>query len=230
MTELKKKFIENKKFRLIVILSVVLTIVIGSTLAWFIIRTTDVTQKFSAANFQASPYCYFKNGENIVLPENIEITDEEGNVITDEEGNAITALDNGLIVLSTNPKDANYIGKFCVDVKYKGDGAGYLRVRMVHEYSINGNSTQYPANVPYKTADEENWFDNRGNDYCYYYKNELDADGDAEQTLNFITANNDIDLGALADGIVIKVAVETDMVQINRYPQIWGMEKFPWVE
>jgi len=204
VTELKKKFIENKKFRFIVILSVVLTIVIGSTLAWFIIRTTDVLQEFSAANFQAEPVCYFDGTEETFVGE------------------------DGLITLSANPEDANYIGKFRVDVKYKGDGAGYLRVRMVHEYSINGNSTQHPANVPYTVSGD--WYDNRGNDYCYYYKNELDADGDAEQTLNFITGNNDIDLGALADGIVIKVAVETDMVQINRYPQIWGMDKLPWVE
>ncbi|MBE6755406.1 MAG: hypothetical protein E7555_02965 [Ruminococcaceae bacterium] len=226
---MKKKFIEDKKFRLIVMLLVTVFIVTSFSFAWFIMRATDETQNFSVANFQAEPYCYFKNGENEVLPENIELTDEKGNPITDEEGNAVVALDdNGLIVLSTNPGDDNYIGNFCVDVKYKGDGAGYLRVKMVHEYSINGMSNQHPANVPYKIADEGDWHDNRGDDYCYYYKNELDADGDAEQTLSFITANNDIDLGALADGIVIKVAVETDMVQINRYPQIWGMGKLPW--
>lgn len=209
MTELKKKFVENKKFRLIVILSVALTLVIGSTLAWFIIRTTDANQQFSVANFRAEPYCYFKNGENKVSPSEFE-----------------GATDGNLIVLSTDPTAQNYIGNFCVDVNYKGDGAGYLRVKMVHEYSINGNSTQHPANVPYTVSDD--WYDNRGNDYCYYYKNELDANGDTEKTLEFITANNAINLGELADGIVIKVAVETDMVQINRYPQIWNIDKLPW--
>lgn len=202
---MKKKFIENKKFRLTVILSVVLTIVIGSTLAWFIqdiIEENKQKKDFLASNFRAEPVCYFDGTEEPFVGE------------------------DGLITLSTNPEDANYIGKFRVDVKYKGDGAGYLRVKMVHEYSIDGNSTQHPANVPYTVSDD--WFDNRGNDYCYYYKNELDADGDAEQTLNFITANNAIDLGELADGIVIKVAVETDMVQVNRYPQVWGIDKLPW--
>ncbi|MBQ2828148.1 MAG: hypothetical protein IJF20_02785 [Clostridia bacterium] len=211
---MKKKLMENKKFRLIAVFLITVFVVGGFSLAWFYVRKNQYAE-MSVANFQARPYCYF--------------TDKEGNVITDEEGNAVVALDdNGLIVLSTNSDDDNYIGNFCVDVKYKGDGAGYLRVKMVHEYSINGMSNQHPANVPYKIADEGNWHDNRGDDYCYYYKNELDADGDAEQTLSFITANNDIDLGALADGIVIKVAVETDMVQINRYPQIWGMGELPW--
>lgn len=211
---MKDKYITNKKVRLIVILSVIIALLVVPTLAWFIqdvIEEAKQKQDFLASNFQASPDCYFMNGEN-----KVSLSEIEG------------ATDGKLIVLSTNPEDDNYIGKFRVDVKYKGDGAGYLRVKMVHEYSINGNSTQHPANVPYTVSGD--WYDNRGNDYCYYYKNELDAGGDAEQTLNFITANNDIDLGELADGIVIKVAVETDMVQINRYPQIWDMDKLPWVE
>ncbi|MBQ7956471.1 MAG: hypothetical protein IJ279_00415 [Clostridia bacterium] len=199
---MKKKFVENKKFRLVVILSVAVLLVLGATLAWFFLYPTDANQQFSVANFQAEPVCYFEGSEEKFIDE------------------------DGLITLSTNPEDANYIGKFCVDVKYKGDGAGYLRVKMVHEYSINGNSTQHPANVPYTVSND--WYDNRGNDYCYYYKNELDANGDTEQTLNFIAANNAINLGELADGIVIKVAVETDMVQVNRYPQVWGIDKLPW--
>lgn len=209
MTELKKKFNENKKFRLIVILSVAVLLVLGTTLAWFFMYPTSEDQQFSVSNFQAIPDCYFMNGDDKVSPEDID------------------AIDNGLIVLSINPEDQNFIGKFCVDVKYNGDGAGYLRVKMVHEYSINGISTQHPANVPYKT--DGDWFDNRGNDYCYYYKNELDANGE-DATLSFITADSKIDVENLADDIVIKVAVETDMVQVNRYPQIWGIDKFPWVK
>ena len=201
---MKKKFIEDKKFRLIVMLIITAFVVTSFSFAWFIMRTTDVNQQLSVANFQAEPVCYFKDTEEKFVDE------------------------DGLITLSTNPEDDNYIGNFCVDVKYKGDGAGYLRVKMVHQYSINGMSTQHPANVPYNVENAENWFDNRGNDYCYYYKNELDADGDAEKTLNFITENAQINLGELADGIVIKVAVETDMVQVNRYPQIWGIDKLPW--
>ncbi len=204
---MKKRFMEDKKFRLIVMALVTVVIVTGFSFAWFIMRSVDANQQMSVANFQAEPVCSFEGADTI-----------------DSQ-----YKDGNLIILSTNPTDENYIGKFRVNVKYKGDGAAYLRVKMVHEYSVNGVSTQHPANVPYKTS--EDWYDNRGNDYCYYYKNEVDADDNtSENTLNFITGLNDTngEISDIADGVVIKVAVETDMVQINRYPQIWGIDHLPW--
>lgn len=208
---MKKRFMEDKKFRLIAMLLITVIIVTGFSFAWFIMRTTDAQQNLSVSNFQAAPVCYFMNNGVKTSPSDIE-----------------GATDGKLIVLSTDSKAQNYIGKFCVDVKYRGDGAGYLRVKMVHEYSINGVSTQHPANVPYKTVGADNWYDNRGNDYCYYYKQKLDADGNIEKTIEFITYNTDIDIGNIADNIEIRVAVEADMVQINRYPQIWNIDKLPW--
>lgn len=204
---MKDTFITNKKVRLIVILSVIAALLIVPTLAWFIQDVIEEAQQkrdFLASNFQAEPVCYFEGTEEKFIDE------------------------DGLITLSINPEDPNYIGKFRVDVNYKGDGAGYLRVKMVHEYSINGNSTQHPANVPYTVSND--WFDNRGNDFCYYYKQELDAGGDTAKTLNFITGIDDSseEFKNLADGIVIKLAVETNMVQVNRYPQVWGIDKLPW--
>ncbi len=203
---MKKRFMEDKKFRLITMLLVTVVIVTGFSFAWFIGRT-EYDRILSLSNFQAEPVCSF-----------------EGSATIDSQ-----YKDGKLIILSTDPEAPNYIGNFRVDVKYKGDGAAYLRVKMVHEYSVNDVSTQHPANVPYATSDD--WYDNRGNDYCYYYKNEVDADDNtSERTLKFITGLNDTagDISSIADGVVIKVAVETDMVQINRYPQIWGIDHLPW--
>lgn len=207
---MKKKFMEDKKFRLIAMLLITVIIVTGFSLAWFIART-EYNKALSASNFTAEPVCYFEGSGNT-------------------EGVADKYIENGLIVLSTDLDDENYIGNFRVNVKYKGDGAGYLRVKMVHEYSINGVSTQHPANIPYE-ADVEKWYDNRGNDYCFYYMEEIDADSNANgNTLEFITGINDVngDIASIADGVEIRVAVETDMVQINRYPQVWGIDKLPW--
>ena len=203
---MKKRFMEDKKFRLITMLLVTVIIVTGFSFAWFIGRT-EYNRILSLSNFQAEPICSFEGADSI-----------------DSQ-----YKDGNLIILSTEPEAPNYIGKFRVNVKYKGDGAAYLRVKMVHEYSVNGVSTQHPANVPYATSAD--WYDNRGNDYCYYYKNEVDADDNtSEKTLEFITGLNDTegDISGVADGVVIKVAVETDMVQINRYPQIWGIDHLPW--
>lgn len=212
---MKKKFMENKKFRLIAVFLITVFIVGGFSLAWFYVRKSQYNE-MSVANFKATPECKF------VLPDNSVIDAEK---YKDE---------NGLIKLSTIKEDENqkpienYIGNFRVRVKYEGDGAGYLRVKMVHEFSINGFSAQHTANVPYSLGEHASlWFDNRGNDYCYYYANELDADGNAEKFLDFIEPDGDIDLGNLADGVEIKVAVEADMVQINRYPQIWGITEIP---
>lgn len=203
---MKKRFMEDKKFRLITMLLVTVIIVTGFSFAWFIGRT-EYNRILSLSNFQAEPICSFEGADSI-----------------DSQ-----YKDGNLIILSTEPEAPNYIGNFRVNVKYKGDGAAYLRVKIVHEYSVNGVSTQHPANVPYATSDD--WYDNRGNDYCYYYKNEVDADDNtSEKTLEFITGLNDTegDISGVADGVVIKVAVETDMVQINRYPQIWGIDHLPW--
>ena len=203
---MKKRFMEDKKFRLITMLLVTVIIVTGFSFAWFIGRT-EYNRILSLSNFQAEPICSFEGADSI-----------------DSQ-----YKDGNLIILSTEPEAPNYIGNFRVNVKYKGDGAAYLRVKMVHEYSVNGVSTQHPANVPYATSAD--WYDNRGNDYCYYYKKEVDADDNtSEKTLEFITGLNDTegDISGVADGVVIKVAVETDMVQINRYPQIWGIDHLPW--
>lgn len=202
---MKKRFMEDKKFRLIVMALITVAIVTGFSFAWFIMRSVDANQQMSVANFQAEPVCSFDG------------TDE--NFVGED----------GLITISTDPDAPNYINNFRVNINYTGDGAAYLRVKMVHEYSVNGVSTQHPANVPYATAAD--WYDNRGNDYCYYYEKEVDADSNGEiKTLNFITGLDDKngEFANLADNVVIKVAVETDMVQINRYPQIWGIDHLPW--
>ena len=213
---MKKRFMENKKFRLIAVFLVTVFIVGGFSLAWFYFRQSQQIN-LSLSNFQATPVCYFEGKEDTHL--------------------------TGLIELSTDPEAENYIGKFHVDVTYTGDGAGYLRVRMVHQFTNGdgGAAVQHPAELPYLT-DSTLWMDNRSDDYCYYYMDRLNTEPDEEKKLTLIQglipddeATGDIDeSGAtIVQGFrdadaVIKVAVEADMVQINRYPQVWGIDKLPW--
>ncbi len=204
---MKKKFMEDKKFRLITVLLVTVLIVVGFSFAWFIMRTTDYNQTSSVSNFQANPVCYFEGYDGNVA----DFTDSE----------------TGLISLSTDSKQPNYIGKFRVRIDYTGKGSAYLRVKTVHEFSAGGSSTQYTAYVPYVT--ENGWYDNRGNDYCFYYKSVLKSSSNTDkQSVSLINGVDDVDIEDIAEGVEIRVAVEADMVQINRYPQLWGIDKLPW--
>lgn len=203
---MKKKFMENKKFRLITMLLITVLIVAGFSFAWFIMRTTDANQQLSVSNFQAEPECSFYGYEG------------DMGAYTDNDG---------LIVLSTNPGAVNYIGKLRINVKYRGEGSAYLRVKMAHEFSTGGFASQYTSYVPYTT--EDNWYDNRGNDFCFYYKDVLKAESNETfESVSLLTGVDSDLIKEIAEGVEIKVAIETDMVQINRYPQLWGIDKLPW--
>ncbi len=216
---MKQKFMENKKFRLIAMLLITVLIVSGFSFAWFIMRTTDVNQQLSVSNFQATPVCFFE--------------DSSGNI------SAVNKNADGSIKLSLIENDANYIGKFRVKVEHSGNGSGYLRVKMVHKFSLEGKSAQHSAYVPYtnggkwfnfkyeksdRNNTESKWYDNRGNDYCLYYKEVLKGDG----TLTLIDGVDEDELSKINSAVEISVVVEADMVQVNRYPQIWGIDHLPW--
>lgn len=224
-----EKKTQTKKFnsKKLIVLIAVAVLLVSTALAWFVYTATPIGNTFGLSNFQTELDCYFSVGNSRV-----------------EVDNYIDS-DTNLINLSLDPTDNNYLCNFHVDVLYKGAGHGYLRVKVVTEAKDSmGYVTVMDPKVPYIVSDEyegssgnnqEAWFDNRNLDYCYYYATALSGEDDQFTTLSVIDGAQTTDIDSEFDldylynnGYTLSVAVASDMVQINRYPQFWGMNKLPW--
>ena len=215
------------KFKRIIILVGTAVLLISTALAWFVSTNSVSSNTFGLSNFQTQIDCYFMNNSSRV-----------------ETTNYLESGTN-LINLSTNSSDVNYIGNLRVDVKYKGNGYGYLRVKVVtRAKDSNGYVTLTDSKIPY-TIDavysgqngnnQASWYDNRNRDFCYYYADLLSGNNTSFTTIHLITGvqTSDVDTGfdlnfLQTNGYTLSLAAEVDMVQLNRYPQIWGINTLPW--
>ncbi|MBP9989307.1 MAG: hypothetical protein KBT46_07390 [Ruminococcus sp.] len=198
----------NRKAIVIIVAVVAVISIISGTLAWFV-TDSSLSQKFSVGGIKVSADVYFDNNGTKV----------SSNEYKDE---------NGLYNLSLNKKDANYIGNLRVCVKKTGSKS-LLRVKMIYEWTnADGEIVQYKVSVPYKF--NQYWFDNRDNDYCVYYQGK-DKSGKADFTsYELIEGFNgyELDKSGFTDGTSVRALIEIDAVEVNRYPQIWNIEKLPW--
>lgn len=198
----------NKKAVVIIVAVVALVAVVGSTFAWFVTRTS-LFQNFTLSSIEAGAEVYFADGADKVDAQDY-------------------ADENGLYILSVNPDDVNYIGNLRVNVTRSG-AKSCIRVTMNHQWTLaDGTIAQGAVAVPYEFGD--NWFDNRDNDYSVYFMAE-DMSGEATfRKQEFITGFNEsaFDASAQTSGVTLKVLIQVDAVQVNRYPQLWDIEKFPW--
>ena len=198
----------NKKAVVIIVAVVALVAVVGSTFAWFVTRAS-LLQNFSISSFDVSADVYFLDGDNKVSADDYK----------DE---------NGLYLLSVNEDDVNYIGNLRADVLHSGAKA-CVRVTMNHQWTLaDGTVAQNDVAVPYEFSDL--WFDNRNADYSVYYTDE-DMSGEADfEKAELITGFDSSEFGtsAMVEGVSVKLLIQVDAVQVNRYPQVWGIENFPW--
>ncbi len=198
----------NKKAVVIIVAVVALIAVVGSTFAWFVTRSS-FSQSFSLSSFEVSADVYFLDGDKKVKADDYK----------DE---------NGLYILSVNEEDVNYIGNLRADVIHSGAKA-CVRVTMNYQWTLaDGTVAQNDVAVPYEF--NSLWFDNRGVDYSVYYTGE-DMSGKADFDKAELIKGFDssaFDTSAMVEGVSVKLLIQVDAVQVNRYPQIWGIEKFPW--
>ena len=198
----------NKRAIVVIVAIVAIIAVVGSSFAWFVTRSS-LLQNINLAGIDVSADVFFVDGSNTKFSAD-EFKDKDG-----------------LYVLSLDEKDVNYIGNLHVFVGLEGTAC--VRVRMSHEWtSPDGKVLQRSVNVPYKFG--ENWFDNRNADYSVYYAGK-DMSGKADfDFVSFINGIDEtkLDTSDLADGTTVRLLIQVDAVQVNRYPQLWNIEKLPW--
>lgn len=198
----------NRKVAVIIVAVIAVIAIVGGSFAWFV-TNSSLSQKFSFSGFKVSANVYFdNNGEKV---------------------NADKFVDNdGLYNLSLDKNDINYIGNFRVAVNKDG-GKACVRVKMAYEYSLSdGKIEQFTTDLPYEF--NGNWYDNRDTDYCVYYRG-ASSNGKADfSTEELITGFNDAEfnMAGLDENTFVRVMIGIDAVQVNRYMQLWNIEKLPW--
>ncbi|MCQ2483981.1 MAG: hypothetical protein MJ168_01460 [Clostridia bacterium] len=196
----------NRRAFVIIVAVVAVIAIVGTSLAWFT-TSSSMVQKFNIFGFDVSANVYFDNdGKKI-----------SANSYKDE---------NGLYLVSTDKNASNYIGKLRVNVNHSG-GNALVRVKMNYELAADGAGTQYNVSVPFKF--DSKWFDNRTADYCVYYMGDGSGKADFTKTeliKGFDEAN--FDTAGFVESTSIKLLVQVDAVQVNRYPQMWNIDTLPW--
>lgn len=204
----------------LIVLIVAVLLILSVTFAAIFRQSVDVTRTFSVSNFSAQSVVKFEG-----------LSDSRMEPYRTSSGGVLASVD---------PAADNYIGKLRASVQYSGRGVGLIRVRLVEEWSTTKNGVRtvqpYQLSIPYIVSDLYNgsganqtkWFDNRASDYCFYYATPVYSTGTSEIDLIEGVDASSIDLGVLPIDTQINILFETDAVQVNRYPQYWGLDKLPW--
>jgi hypothetical protein len=207
-----------------VLVAIIAVIVLaGSTAAWLTVGDAITERVYNLSNFDTYAEVYFAGAVN--PPETYRNAD--GSIAVDVANNAAE----------------NYIGKLRVDAYYKGKGSAYIRLKTVQQWKDAGgkilqadSAVPFAVATPYLSTDTGNqnkWYDNRLDDFCIYYATRLKAANTAYTAIPIITAGfDDLRMASISPsgaGITLNIAFTLEAVQVNRYPQFWGLERLPWL-
>lgn len=228
---MKKKGIRRPPTAALVAIIAVIT-AIGLAVAWLTVSPIIINKKYSLSNFDAYAEVYFLDGATKITP---------------------AKTDGTIAVNITDDTASNYIGKLNVDAYYKGQGSAYMRLKMVQQWECDGKILQANTALPYyinalysntDSGDQNKWFDNRQDDMCLYYaarikgtdntsyikKSIILSSVDNAAVFNEAKFNAIKPVSTSGSDVTLKLAFQLQVVQINRYPQFWGIDTLPWLE
>lgn len=224
-------------FTVPVVLLVVLALLVSATLALFT-QSVDGTRQFRLSNFTSSVRVYFLNNNG----------GAQTSATTTRIGDSIP-FPVAINEYTNGERNTNFIGDLHVDVSYSGSGVGLVRVKVTEEWSkeatVGANTvrTVYPYSInvayqipwPYVLSTESDptpvnqskWYDNRANDYCFYFATPINGSSMQIPLISGVDTER-FDFGVITDDTRLTIVVKADVVQVNRYPQYWGMTSLPW--
>lgn len=195
----------RKRIAAILISVVAVIAIVSGSLAWYT-STTSLQQNGKLLGFTSSARVYF--------------------LLSDGTKYSATADKDGLYKLSLDSNAKNYVGNLRINVIQKGYSKCYTRVKMNVEWVMPDGTIAQNITLPFKFA--EKWFDNRNDDYYVYCTENSKLYGDFDKSIitefdeeTFINNN-------LTKSATPRIAVSVESVQINRYQQVWGIDKLPW--
>lgn len=213
-------------FTVPIVLAVVFVLLIASTFALFT-NTISGTRRFTLSNFTSGVTVTF--------------VDPTTSAVT--TANPVASAGGGsYYTVSLNPAASNYLENLHVDVNFNGAGVGLIRVRLAEEWSKTASSVRtvypYKSLMPYSIAgtavyntttggNQSAWYDNRANDLCFYYATPVVSTNARKIPLITGVDTSDLDFGAIKTDTV-RILIKVDVVQVNRYPQYWGINTLPW--
>lgn len=206
-----------------VLVAIIIVIVaVSSAVAWLTVGDAVLTRTYTLSNFDAYANVYFQGNSNQEAYHN----------------------SDGTLSVKVNMSDSgadNYIGKLRVDAKFKGKGSAYIRLKMIQQWQDgSGKILQSNAVLPYSISplydptiggNQSRWYDNRKDDYCLYYATKLKVTNAAYNSISIIAGIQINPFNAMIPSgtVTLKVAFTLEAVQVNRYPQFWGIDTLPWL-
>ncbi len=196
----------RRKLAVLLICIVAIISVVAGTFAWYS-STNSMTQLASIGDLRTLTNVYLeRNGIKLNVP-------------VDE---------NGLYVLSTNPSEDNFVGNLRITVNQKGYSNAYVRVKLNVQWTMPDGTVTQNIQLPFSFHD--GWYDNRAEDYCVYYTQTIGWFENHDTSIIIGFDLEKFNKETLSDVAIPKLAVTAQSVQINRYPQFWGMDRLPWQE